>query len=89
MEAARLVQRADFERWHATEQGPFADARSLAVLRRWIDQLNGELIDALAEVRPSLPRRAVQRALPRRAEQIVTGDGLAAVRETAIAPLRR
>jgi hypothetical protein len=31
----------------------------------------------------------VQEALPRRAEEIVSGDGLADVRETAIAPLRR
>jgi chorismate mutase len=86
MEAARLVQQADFERWKANKQKPFAD-KSLAVLRRQIDQLNSELIDALAELRPGLSGRTVQQALPQRAEEILTGNGVAGVRETAIAPL--
>jgi chorismate mutase-like protein len=89
MEAARLVQQADFDRWKAKEQKPFADTTSLAVLRRRIDDLNRELIDALAEVRPWLSGLSVQQALPQRAEEILIGDGLAGVRETAIAPLRR
>src|SRR6516225_465674 len=49
MEAARLVQQADFDRWKAKQQKPFADTTSLAVLRQLIDHLNRELIDALAE----------------------------------------
>jgi chorismate mutase-like protein len=89
MEAARLVQQADFDRWKAKEQKPFADTKSLAVLRQRIDQLNRELIDALVEVRPWLSGMPVQQALPRRAEEILTGNDLAGVRETAIAPLRR
>jgi chorismate mutase-like protein len=89
MEAARLVQQADFERWKANHQEPFADTTSLAVLRQRIDDLNRELIDVLAEVRPRLSERTVQQALPRRAEAILTGNGVALVRETAIAPLRR
>ena len=89
MEAARLVQQADFERWKANEQGPFANTTSLAVLRQRIDQLNRELIDALAEVRPWLSGRSVQQALSPRAEEALSGNGLAEVRETAIAPLRR
>jgi chorismate mutase len=89
MEAARLVQQADFDRWTAKEQGPFADTTSLAVLRQRIDTLNRELIDALAEVRPRLSGPTVRQALLQRAEEILTGDGLAGVRETAIAPLRR
>ena len=59
------------------------------MLRRRIDQLNSELIDALAEVLPWLWAPTVQQALPQRAEEILTGNGLAGVRETAIAPLRR
>jgi chorismate mutase-like protein len=51
MEAGRLVQQADFERWKANKE-PFADTTSLAVLRQRIDDLNRELIDALAEIRP-------------------------------------
>jgi chorismate mutase len=89
MEAARLVQQADFERWKANKQGPFPDTRSLAALRQRIDQLNGELLDALAEVHPRLSGPSAQQALPQRAEEILTGDGLSGVRETAIAPLRR
>jgi L-lactate dehydrogenase len=89
MEAARLVQQADFERWKANKQKPFAGTTSLAVLRQQIDQLNRELIDALARDGPWLFERDVQQALPQRAEEILTGDGLAGVRETAIAPLRR
>jgi chorismate mutase len=89
MEAARHVQQADFDRWKANKQGPFADTTSLAVLRQRIDDLNRELIDALAELCPSLSERTVQQALPQRAEEILTGNGLAEVRQTAIAPLRR
>ena len=88
MEAARLVQQADFDRWQANKQKPFADTTSLAVLRQRIDHLNRELIDALADVRPWLSGPTVQQALPRRAEAILTGNGLAGVRQAAIAPLR-
>jgi chorismate mutase-like protein len=88
MEAARLIQQADFEGWKATDQKPFGDTTSLPVLRQRIDDLNRELIGALAEVRPWLSRPTVQQALPQRAEEILTGDGLDRVRERAIAPLR-
>ena len=88
MEVARLVQQADFDRWQANKQKPFADTTSLAVLRQRIDHLNRELIDALAELRPRLSGRSVQQALPQRAEEILTDYDLAGVRETAIAPLR-
>jgi chorismate mutase-like protein len=89
MEAARLAKQADFDRWKANQQEPFADTKSLAVLRQRIDHLNGELIDALAELRSWLSGQAVQQALPQRAEKILTGNDLADVRETAIAPLRQ
>jgi chorismate mutase-like protein len=88
LEAARLVQQADFDRWQANKQEPFADTTSLAVLRQRIDHLNRELIDALAELRPWLWGRSVQQALPQRAEEILTGNDLAGVRATALAPLR-
>ena len=88
LEAARLVQQGDFDRWQANKQEPFADTTSLAVLRQRIDHLNRELIDALAEVRPWLSRLTVQQALPQRAEEILTGNGLASVRGTAITPMR-
>ena len=89
MEAARLVQQADFDRWKAKNQKAFADTTSLTVLRQRIDNLNRDLIDTLAEVRPWLSRLTVQQALPQRADKILIGNSLAGVRETAIAPLRR
>jgi chorismate mutase-like protein len=88
LEAARLVQQGDFDRWQANKQEPFADTTRLAVLRQRIDQLKRERIDALAELRPWLSGQTVQQALPQRAEEILTGNDLAGVRETAIAPLR-
>ena len=89
MEAARLVQQVDFDRWKAKKQRTFADTTSLAVLRQRIDDLNRELIDALAELRHWLSEPTVQRELPQRAEEILTGSGLGGVCEMAIAPLRR
>ena len=88
MEAARLVQQGDFDRWKANMQEPFANVTSLAVLRQRIDHLNRELIDALAELGASLSGQTVQEALPQLAEEILTGNDLAVVREIAIAPLR-
>jgi chorismate mutase len=89
MAAARLIQQADFDRWKAKEQEPLADTASLDALRQRIDQLNGELIDALADVSPWLSGLTVQQALPQRAEEILSGNDLASVRDTTIAPLRR
>jgi chorismate mutase-like protein len=89
MASARMVQQADFDRWKAKEQEPLADTASLEALRQRIDQLNGELIDALADVSPWLSGLTVQQALPQRAEEILSGNGLASVRDTTIAPLRR
>jgi chorismate mutase len=89
MEAARLVQQADFDRWKGQDQAQFAETTSLTVLRQRIDRLNGEMIEVLVEVSPGLSSPFVQQALPRQAEEVLTGDGLAAVRDTAIAPLRR
>jgi chorismate mutase len=60
-EAARLVQQADFDRWEANQQQPLANAASLAVPRQRIDELNRDLIDALAEVHPGSPGRACRR----------------------------
>jgi chorismate mutase len=89
IQAARLVQQADFDRWKAAQHGPFKETTSLTVLRERIDDLNQQLIDALAKLSPQLGEPNVQQALPQRAQTILTGDELAAVRETAIGPLRR
>ena len=87
IEAAKLVQRADFRRWGADRRGPDADAPDLAgVLRPRIDALNRDLLAALARASPRLPGAA---ALVRgRADAILAGDGIdAEVRAAAIRPL--
>jgi chorismate mutase len=89
IEAARLVQTADFDRWKAKAQEPFSQTTNLTLLRQQIDDLNSELIDALAEVVHRIDKPALRQALSGRAAEILTGNGLAEVRETAIAPLRR
>jgi chorismate mutase len=89
IEAARFVEQADFNRWQTGRQQPPAGKRSLAELRRRIDDLNRGLLDVLAELAPLLFRDSIQKALPERAEMILTGDDVAAVRKTAIRPLCR
>jgi chorismate mutase-like protein len=89
IQAARFVEEADFERWKATKQKTFANTTGLPDLRRRIDELNRELIDALVGLSPALSGSTIQQALPRQAEKILDGNGLAAVRQTAIAPLLR
>src|SRR4051794_38404992 len=42
--AARSIQEADFQRWHADNHGPFEDVPALTTLRQRIDSLNSELI---------------------------------------------
>jgi len=89
IEAARLVQQGDFERWKVEKQGPDPETTSLTALRERIDELNLELIEALAKLSSQLGDPGMQHALPQHAETILTGDGLAAARDTAIAPLGR
>lgn len=89
MEAARLVQQADFDRWKANQQEKFVDTTSLTAVRQKIDDLNRQLIDALTEIQPQLSSQTVQQALPLRAETILIGDGPAEARKIAIRPLRR
>jgi chorismate mutase len=88
MAAARQVQQADFDRWREEGRGALDGAERLAVLRQRIDVLNGELLEALVTAAPLLGGPAFQEALPARAAEILDRDGLSAVRETAISPLR-
>jgi chorismate mutase-like protein len=89
IEAARSVEQADFDRWRANQVKPPPGTRSLAQLRRRIDDLNRELLDVLAEFSPVLASDAIQKALPQRAEVLFIGDDLVPVRKTVIGPLRR
>jgi chorismate mutase len=86
IEAAKLIQRADFARWESDRRDPEGKPPDLAgVLRPRIDALNRELLAALAEVRLGRGTAARIRA---RAEAILVGGGIdATVRDTAIRPL--
>jgi chorismate mutase len=90
IEAAKLVQRADFARWEADHQAPEGEAPDLArVLRPRIDSLNRDLLAALAEARP-LPGKGAEaaRRIRGRADEILAGDGIdGPVRDAAIRPL--
>ena len=90
IEAAKLVQRADFRRWEAEHRGPDPDAPDLAkVLRPRIDALNRDLLAALARAMPRLQGGGAAEARIRvRADEILAGDGIDdAVRAEAIRPL--
>jgi chorismate mutase len=90
IEAAKLVQRADFRRWEADHRGPDAEAPDLAgVLRPRIDALNRDLLAALAQAMPRLRGDGGAAARIRgRADALLAGDGIDdAVRAAAIRPL--
>jgi chorismate mutase-like protein len=87
IEAAKRVQRADFERWEAADRreqvsGPAAPDL-VKVLRPRIDALNSEMLAALAEV---TRRPRDDRAIRGRADSILSGID-AETRAVAIRPL--
>lgn len=90
-EAAKRLQEDDFRRWEAERQEPFAAVLDLATeLRPKIDRLNGELLAALAALRPRLRDAEVRARLRQRAEAVLSDDSITdAIRETAIGPLVR
>jgi chorismate mutase len=88
MEAGKLLQQADFDRWRAdgrdrTEAGP-----DLAALRASIDQLDVELLDALAAVGPLPFPEDRREVLKQRAAAVLDGHGIDEdVRARALQPL--
>jgi chorismate mutase len=92
LEAAKLVQRADFRRWVADQRGSDAEAPDLAgVLRPRIDALNHDLLAALSRAMPRLRADDDAKARIRaRADVLLAGDGIDdVVRAAAIRPLLR
>jgi chorismate mutase len=88
IEAAALIQEADFQRWQDERQPPFADVPDLTTLRQRIDQLNGELLAALAAARPYLGTAEGQKQLGSRSQEALGGFAVP-VREAAVRPLRQ
>ena len=89
IEAGKLVQQADWQRWEAEGQKDFKDAPDLKTeLRPKIDRLSEQLLAAFAAVLPQLAEPAARGRISHRAEQILTGEGIdAGVRATALADL--
>lgn len=90
-EAAKRLQEDDFRRWQTERPPPFTDVPDLATeLRPRIDRLNGELLTALAVVRPLLRDANARAKLQQKAATILTDSGITDdIRATAIAPLVR
>ena len=90
IEAAKLIQRADFRRWEADPPLPDAPAPDLATdLRPRIDGLNRDLLAALSRAVPRLRRdKGAGARILIRADTLLSGDGIdAAARVAAIRPL--
>ena len=86
--AARRVQEADLARWRAEGHSPFAGAPELAGLRGRIDELNRDLLRALAKARPHLADAGTRDQLRQWAREALAGVGITDdVRTAAIAPL--
>jgi chorismate mutase len=88
IEAAKLVQEDHFTRWRNEGQGRFEGAATLAELRKDIEAVTAELLDAAEELRPLLARPRVRSAVGRRAE-IALGGVSAEARAAALKPLLR
>lgn len=88
IEAAKQIQRADFERWKRTPPRITGDLPDLAALRKRIDRVNDDLLEVLVEVGPLLATEDGRKTLDARAQEILIGSGIEAeVRATALAPL--
>jgi chorismate mutase-like protein len=88
MEAAKIVQQEDFERWTAAQQPPFDDVPDLAVLRKEIDTLNGTILESLGAANTFLETDEGQQRLEGRALKMFAGFS-APARQAALKPLRR
>ncbi len=90
IEASKLVQKADHERWKAEGRKPFADVPDLVKVQRpRIDTLNMDLLVALAEAKPYLKEEGAEKRLRALAEDGLVGEGITStVRDVAIAPLQ-
>lgn len=87
IEAAKLIQQAEFDAWKAEQRGPFADVPDLQKeLRPRIDALSQELLDALIKAQSTLKNKQTAAKVRERARTIMT-DVPEDVRQQAIAPL--
>jgi len=88
IEAATLIQEADFQQWRRQQQPPFADAATLSALRHQIDELNQDLLAILVVARSFLQTREGQEQLRMRAVDWFA-DFSTPIGEAALRPLHR
>jgi chorismate mutase len=88
IEAAKLVQQDHFTRWRNEGQGLFEGAATLAELRKDVEDVTTELLDAAEVLRPLLARQRVRRTVERRSEAALAGVS-AEARAAALKPLLR
>jgi chorismate mutase len=87
--AGKLIQQADFDRWQEMAQAPPNTGPDLPTLRQQIDELNQELLQALAQARPWLRHGAGQQVLENRSHILLRGKGITdEVRRVACNPLQ-
>jgi chorismate mutase len=89
IEAAKLIQEADFRTWTAEQRGPFPDAADLSKsLRPRIDEVSHDLLGALVDLRPRRNDEQFRTIIQDRAPSVLTGRGIDdVVRRTALKPL--
>jgi chorismate mutase len=88
MEAGKLLQQADFDRWRAEGRDRGEAGPDLATLRSRIDQLDVELLGALAAAGPLPLPEGRREVLKQRAAAVLDGDGIGEeVRARALQPL--
>ncbi|MBW4575056.1 MAG: gamma subclass chorismate mutase AroQ [Aphanothece sp. CMT-3BRIN-NPC111] len=89
IDAGKLIQTADFQRWQAQGATKFADVPDLKlILRPALDRLSNQLLETLAKLSPIKDCLDVQQLIRCRAEVILRGNGVdEMVRNQSLAPL--
>jgi chorismate mutase len=89
IQAGKLIQIADFQSWHKQGIQLFDNVPDLNLaLRPLLDELDVELLSALAELTPVLGYSTTQELIESHAKKILHGEGInETVRRVAIAPL--
>ena len=89
IEAGKLIQTTDFQKWQREGVKSFDNVPSLnQTLRPLVDQLGTELLSVLAELTPVLACPTLQELIESRAQIILRGNGIdQTVRRIVLAPL--
>ncbi len=90
IEAGKLIQKADFQKWQKQGIKSFSNVPDLnQKLRPSLDQLNTEFFSALTEMTPVLGCPQIREIIQSRSQVIIKGKGIdQKVQSLAISPLR-